>query len=65
MRKGDGIMGLRVFFGSGRAKCRECKQPIGKTDIDVMFFGYQMERHHHFKCIEKQVDQVIKNVSFK
>lgn len=53
-------MGLRIFKATGRASCRICDKAIEKDDLDVMFFGYQMERHFHKSCIDKEAEKIKK-----
>jgi len=51
-------MGLRIFRATGRARCRLCSNIIKKNDLDVMFFGYQTEKHYHKKCIDIEAKKV-------
>jgi hypothetical protein len=51
-------MGLSVFKATGRAKCKKCNVIIEKDSVDVMFSGYQMERHYHAKCITDEIEKV-------
>ena len=51
-------MALAVIRATGRAKCRLCNQLIDKNEIDIIFSGYQSEKHYHKKCIDSEANKL-------